>query len=69
IQNVFNNEVKYERIIQMQNTLSRQNLDDVPSKFFGSINNICKDFLTPQILAATQNQMKQSFFYEAYLID
>lgn len=69
IQNVFNNEVKYERIIQMQNTLPRQSLDDVPSKFFGSINNVCKDFLTPHILAATQNQMKQSFFYEAYLID
>ena len=69
IQNVFNNEAKYERIIQMHNALPRQSLDDVPSKFFEDINNICKDFLTPHILATTQNQMKQSFFYEVYLID
>jgi len=37
IQNVFNNEAKYERIIQMHNALPRQSLDDVPSKFFGDI--------------------------------
>jgi hypothetical protein len=69
IQNILDNEIKYERIIKMNNSLPRQTLDDVPSKFFGSINEICKEFLTPHILAATQNQMKHSFFYYAYLVD
>ena len=53
----------------MRNTLPRQTLDDIPSRFFGEINDICKDFLTPHILAAVQNQMKQSFFYDTYLVD
>ncbi|CAB4491804.1 unnamed protein product [Rhizophagus irregularis] len=53
----------------MHNSLPRQTLDDVPSKFFGHINEICKDFLMPHILTATQNQMKHSFFYDAYLMD
>jgi len=61
--------MKYERITNMRNSLPRQTLDDVPSKFFGCINEICKEFLTPHILAATQNQMKHSFFYDAYLMD
>ncbi|RGB28990.1 hypothetical protein C1646_672818 [Rhizophagus diaphanus] len=33
------------------------------------INEICKEFLTPHILSAIQNQMKHSFFYDAYLVD
>ena len=69
IENILDNEVKYERITKMHNSLPRQTLDDVPSKFFGHINEICKEFLTPHILAVTQNQMKHSFFYDAYLID
>ncbi|PKB93894.1 hypothetical protein RhiirA5_440066 [Rhizophagus irregularis] len=59
IQNILDNEIKYERITKMHNSLPRQTLDDIPSKFFGHINEICKDFLTPHILTATQNQMKQ----------
>ncbi|CAB4489898.1 unnamed protein product [Rhizophagus irregularis] len=58
IQNILDNEIKYERITKMHNSLPRQTLDDIPSKFFGHINEICKDFLTPHILTATQNQMK-----------
>uniref|UniRef100_U9TG81 SWIM-type domain-containing protein n=1 Tax=Rhizophagus irregularis (strain DAOM 181602 / DAOM 197198 / MUCL 43194) TaxID=747089 RepID=U9TG81_RHIID len=61
--------MKYERIIKMRNILPRQTLDDVPSKFFVGINEICKEFLIPHILSATQNQMKHSFFYDAYLVD
>ncbi|CAB4375409.1 unnamed protein product [Rhizophagus irregularis] len=53
----------------MHNSLPRQTLDDVPSKFFGHINEIYKDFLMPHILTAIQNQMKHSFFYDAYLMD
>ncbi|CAB4495765.1 unnamed protein product [Rhizophagus irregularis] len=67
--NEFDNEVKYERITKMRNTLPKQTIDDVPSRFFGEINNICKAFLTPHILSTVQNQMKQSFFYDAYLIN
>ncbi|PKC00502.1 hypothetical protein RhiirA5_382409 [Rhizophagus irregularis] len=69
IQNILDNEMKYERIIKMRNILPRQTLDDVPSKFFVGINEICKEFLIPHILSATQNQMKHSFFYDAYLVD
>ncbi|GBC37693.1 uncharacterized protein OCT59_005660 [Rhizophagus irregularis] len=53
----------------MRNILPLQTLDDVPSKFFVSINEICKKFLISHILLATQNQMKHSFFYDAYLVD
>ncbi|CAG8677709.1 6091_t:CDS:2 [Funneliformis caledonium] len=49
--------------------MTKHNLYDVPSKFFRHINEICKEFLTPHILAVTQNQMKHSFFYDAYLMD
>jgi hypothetical protein len=69
IQNIFGSEVKYERIANMRNILPRQTLDDVPSRYFYEINNICKEFLTPHILTTVQYQMKQSFFYDAYLID
>ncbi|CAB4384436.1 unnamed protein product [Rhizophagus irregularis] len=38
IQNILDNEIKYEQITKMHNSLPRQTLDDVPSKFFGHIN-------------------------------
>jgi hypothetical protein len=40
----------------MYNSLPRQTLDDILSKFFEHINEICKDFLTSHILAVTQNK-------------
>ena len=69
IQSILDNEAKYERITNMHNALPKQNLDDIPTRFFGEINDICKEFLTSHILAMTQKQMKQSFFYDAYIID
>ncbi|CAG8722025.1 258_t:CDS:2, partial [Funneliformis caledonium] len=49
--------------------VKHETTNDVPSKFFGHINKICKEFLTPHILAVTQNQMNHLFFYDAYLMD
>ncbi|CAB4386870.1 unnamed protein product [Rhizophagus irregularis] len=45
-----------------------QNILDNEIKY-ERINEICKEFLIPHILSATQNQMKHSFFYDAYLVD
>ncbi len=48
---MLDNKVKYERITKMHNSLAYQTLNDMPSKFFRYINEICKEFLTPNILA------------------